>query len=163
MIACFDVDYRADKAHIGAVLIRNWTDSRPFREYKKEISHIQDYVPGQFYKRELPCIMQLLDEIVEPIDGIVIDGYVWLTEGKKGLGGYLYEALNQSIPVVGVAKNYFKDNTAIEVFRGDSKKALYVSAAGIDAAIAAKKIEQMDGEFRNPTILKYVDQLCRAW
>jgi deoxyribonuclease V len=163
VIACFDVDYKADKAHIGGVLIRKWTDAAPFREYGKVIDDIADYVPGQFYKRELPCIIQLLDEIVEPIDLIVVDGYVWLTDDKKGLGAYLYEALNQKIPVIGVAKNWFKDNTAIQVLRGESKKPLFVTAAGFDAKIAAKKIEQMDGEFRNPTILKQVDQLCRAW
>lgn len=163
MIACFDVDYKGDKAHIGGVLIRQWTDAVPFREYVKVIDDIADYVPGQFYKRELPCIIQLLDEITEPIDLIIVDGYVWLTDEKKGLGAYLYEALNQKTPVIGVAKNWFKDNTAIQVLRGESKKPLFVTAAGFDVKVAAKKIEQMDGEFRNPTILKHVDQLCRAW
>ena len=83
VIACFDVDYKGDKAHIGGVLIRKWTDEKPFREYGKVINDIADYVPGQFYKRELPCIIQLLDEIIEPIDLIVVDGYVWLTDEKK--------------------------------------------------------------------------------
>ncbi len=164
MIACFDVDYRDPMACIGGVLFRNWTDEEPFLTYQDVVKNVEEYVPGQFYKRELPCIRQLLDAIAEPIDIIVVDGYTWLDADKKGLGAYLYEDLGRKIPVIGVAKNkYKKADYAIEVFRGDSQKPLYVSAAGIKAALAADYIRQMAGEFRNPTLLKMVDALARDW
>ena len=163
MIACFDVDYKQTLGHIGGVLIRKWTATQSFKTYNLVVSDIEEYIPGQFYKRELPCILQLMDTIVEPIDLIVVDGYVWLTPDKKGLGAYLYEALNENIPVVGVAKNYFKDTQAIKVLRGESKKPLYITAAGIDEEWAAQQVQKMAGEYRFPTILKEVDHLCRAW
>ncbi|WP_207420305.1 hypothetical protein [Desertivirga brevis] len=51
----------------------------------------QEYIPGEFYKRELPGILSLLDKInFELIQAIIIDGFVILNdEGKPGLGGYL--------------------------------------------------------------------------
>ena len=163
MIACFDVDYREKHGHIGGVLIRKWTDDKAFINYNLVVGDIAEYVPGQFYKRELPCILKLMDTIVEPIDLIIVDGYVWLTPEKMGLGAYLYEALDETIPIVGVAKNYFKDTEAVQVLRGESKKPLYVTAAGISAEWAAQQVEKMAGEYRFPSILKEVDHLCRAW
>ena len=158
-----DVQYNGNENAVVACLgFKNWEDEKAVYAKQHFIEEIMPYVPGEFYQRELPCLLLALKEL-EDIECLVVDGYVWLTDEKKGLGAYLYEALNQKIPVIGVAKNWFKDNTAIQVLRGESKKPLFVTAAGFDAKIAAKKIEQMDGAFRNPTILKQVDQLCRAW
>jgi hypothetical protein len=39
---------------------------------------------------------------------IILDGYVALDDhGKIELGGYLFEALEQKYPVIGIAKNGF--------------------------------------------------------
>ncbi|WP_218965971.1 hypothetical protein [Snodgrassella communis] len=68
-------------------------------------NNIAPYQSGQFYRQELPCIMALLDKIgLSTISTIVIDGYVHLADGKIGLGGYLYHALDKTIPIIGVAK-----------------------------------------------------------
>ncbi|WP_218965899.1 MULTISPECIES: hypothetical protein [Snodgrassella] len=71
-------------------------------------NNIAPYQSGQFYRQELPCIMALLDKIglstISTISTIVIDGYVHLADGKIGLGGYLYHALDKTIPIIGVAK-----------------------------------------------------------
>ncbi|MCJ8155622.1 hypothetical protein MKJ01_17835 [Chryseobacterium sp. SSA4.19] len=38
-------------------------------------------------------------------DSIIVDGYVTLdNDGKLGLGGYLYDAMGQKVPVIGLAK-----------------------------------------------------------
>jgi len=97
-------------------------------------------------------------------DILVVDGYVTLNdEGKKGLGGYLYEALEQRYPIIGIAKNEFseKDSKRRKVLRGESIKPLYVTAIGIDVDEVCSEIERMHGEFRIPTLLKLVDQLSR--
>jgi len=48
------------------------------------------------------------------------------------------------------------------VLRGDSRRPLYVTAAGLDPAAAALHVRSMHGPFRIPTLLKRVDQLCRT-
>jgi deoxyribonuclease V len=164
MIACFDVDYRGEMAHVGGLVFEEWTDAEPFRAYQMVIDGIEDYVPGEFYRRELPCLIQLLDQMTEPISVVVIDGYAWLSEDKKGLGAYLHEAIRASVPIIGVAKNKFqRADTAVEVLRGDSEKPLFVSAAGISTELAADYIKKMHGDYRFPTMLKAVDQLARSW
>lgn len=58
-----------------------------------------------------------------------MDGFVVLDdEGRLGLGGYLYEALNQKIPVNGVAKNNFAKIKTFKtpILRGDRQKPLYI-------------------------------------
>jgi deoxyribonuclease V len=74
----------------------------------------------------------------------------------------LYEALGRRLPIVGVAKNRFHTNgAAIEVYRGDSKRPLFVTALGVDPQAAAIEVQRMHGEHRLPTVLKRVDRLCR--
>jgi len=79
------------------------------------------------------------------------------------LGAYLYEALGEEIPVIGVAKKNFLSNTknVREVLRGESQKPLYVSSMGIDIDQAAEKIRNMKGEYRFPKMLKLVDRKGR--
>lgn len=95
---------------------------------------------------------------------IIVDGYVTLdNEGKIGLGGHLFEALEEKIPVVGIAKNGFNvpDDQRRTVYRGESKTPLFLTAIGVDVDEVQVKIEQMHGNFRIPTLLKKLDQLTR--
>ncbi|MEM7535824.1 MAG: endonuclease V [Chloroflexota bacterium] len=178
MIACIDVDYRTNgdtqrEFGVAACLtMETWTSSVPTSEHIAVIEPIEPYVPGQFYRRELPCILAVLEKIApeHTPDAIIVDGYVWLPEQKKGLGMHLYEALETQIPVIGVAKKTFagldsSDDDAQKrvamVYRGQSKKPLYVTAMGIPVVEAATHIESMHGDHRLPTLLKQVDQLCR--
>ena len=166
MIACLDVDYKENEAQIACLLFEDWKDEHPHSITTLEIRDIQEYVPGQFYKRELPCIIQVLEKITTPLDVIVIDGYVWLKdEQSPGLGAYLYEHLNETIPIVGVAKNKYKDDQGCsgKVLRGQSAKPLYVTVAGMDLTAALAHIKNMHGSYRIPTLLKLVDQSCRDW
>ena len=76
---------------------------------------------------------------------------------------HLYEKTGQKVPVIGVAKNRFKDTPpACEVLRGSSQNPLLVTATGIPLAKAKQNIAQMHGQHRIPTLLKRVDQLCRG-
>ena len=113
----------------------------------------------------MPCILQVLELCQqEAIEAIIIDGYVVLdNEGKLGLGGYLYQSLEERIPIIGVAKRAFVKNTdqLIKLERGKSRNPLYITSLGIDLQDAATKIENMKGEYRIPTLLKLVDQESR--
>jgi deoxyribonuclease V len=172
VIVCLDVGYfdstaissRHPQGIAAAVAILNWEDPTPIWENQLHISDIEPYVPGEFYKRELPCLRAVLDTVPYPIQCIVVDSYVWLdAAGKAGLGGHLYEALGQTIPVIGVAKTRFQSaTTAAELCRGKSQSPLFISSAGIELPDAISAIQKMEGEHRIPTLLKRVDRLSRS-
>lgn len=104
----------------------------------------------------------MLEKVKEDIDIIITDSFVWVNEYKKGLGAYLYEAVNPKIPVIGVAKSYLKGSTSyVKVYRGKSKNPLYISAIGIDLKDSVRLIRNLKGGFRIPDILKKVDRLSR--
>ena len=164
MIACVDVDYRDDGAVAACVLFRTWSDAEAAGIHVHRIERVEPYQPGQFYKRELPCLLSVLADVPQPLETVVIDGYVWLEdETKPGLGGHMFEALGRTVAVVGVAKTCFASARAARaVVRGTSRKPLFVTAVGMDVEEAARQVRDMHGEFRIPTLLKRVDQLCRT-
>ena len=158
MIVAVDVDYRAKEAVAACVGFANWTDeTAAFERIVRVPGAAAAYVPGQFYLRELPCVLAALRGVTADI--VVVDGYVMLTAGKRGLGGHLHEAIHK--PVVGVAKNEFRGATAERVVRGASKKPLFVTSAGMSVKDAAAAVRSMHGAFRIPTLLARADHLCR--
>jgi deoxyribonuclease V len=162
MIAAFDVHYWGDeRASAAAVLFHNHTDAESAIEFVGLTYGISRYIPGQFYRRELPCILSLLEQFAEAPDEMLIDGYVMLGD-RPGLGQHLFESLSGKIPVIGVAKSKYKDSSAVEVFRGGSKRPLYVTSAGIDPHEASERIRLMYGAHRVPVLLKRVDLLARG-
>ena len=165
MILAFDTFYFGATAKTCCVQFLNWSDKTPFKTFEESINDVEEYKSGEFYKRELPCILSLLKQIdLKDCEAIVIDGFVNLDDdGKYGLGAYLYDELEGKIPVIGVAKNDFRNikKTRVEVFRGKSKKPLYVTSKGIDLMKASDLIENMQGNYRIPSLLKLVDSLGR--
>lgn len=163
MIIAVDVRYEKNSAKIGGVLFEHWDDPTPAKELVSLIDRIDDYEPGKFYKRELPCILKLIQEYDLKLQCIVIDGYVYLDGiSRPGLGKRLYDALNGEVAVIGVAKRPFRDiSKEYKVLRGDSNKPLFVTVAGCNSEEAKENIRKMHGRHRLPTLLKWVDQLCR--
>ncbi len=159
-----DVHYNEYSAVVAGLGFTDWRAAQADQEWVKCVGGIADYEPGAFYKRELPCILSLFGDLNTPIDTIVIDGFVTLGPAlADGLGMHLYRALGASVPIVGVAKRPFKDTPSqCELFRGGSQKPLFVTAAGMEMDRAKGFIAEMHGCFRLPTLLKRVDQLCRA-
>ena len=163
MILAFDTYYFGNKAKTVCIAFNE--EETEIKFYYEVIDSVEEYIPGQFYKRELPCIKNLIKKIdISDVKYIIIDGFVFLDDSKKlGLGGFLYKELNNEIPVIGVAKTNF---ASIEkekrlLFRGNSQNPLYITAIGIDVDDALKKIENMNGEFRVPTLLKTLDRLTK--
>jgi len=164
MIACFDVYYSGEKATAAAIVFSDWQSRVSEFAYTASLSEVAEYEPGKFYLRELAPLLSVIEKIKQPIEAFVIDGYCHLSPDlKPGLGAYLFESLQQDVAVVGVAKNRYRDSQhAVEVTRGQSSKALFVTSIGIASELAAKHVRSMDGEFRMPTILKAVDRLSRT-
>jgi len=163
--ACVDVDYRGDEARAACVLFRDWADAAPAAEVVEAVRGVAPYVPGQFALRELPCLLAVLGRVAGPLELVVVDGYVWLGEdGRPGMGAHLYEALGRQVPVVGVAKSRFAGSRfAVPVVRGvNGTSPLFVTAAGMEAAEAARLVQAMHGPYRLPTLLKHADALCRG-
>ncbi|MEN4762462.1 MULTISPECIES: endonuclease V [unclassified Chryseobacterium] len=165
MIYAFDTYYYDDYANTICIAFKDWDSEHENEIFSEKTPITSDYESGAFYKRELPCILSLLNKIkLENEDIIIVDGYVTLdNDGKIGLGGYLYEALDKKYPIVGIAKNGFAspDFMRREVFRGESKTPLFLTAKGINVDEVKPKIENMHGNFRIPTLLKKLDQLTR--
>ncbi|MEZ0609898.1 endonuclease V [Fibrella sp. WM1] len=162
MILAVDAYYLDNTAKVVGILVKDWTDPTPYLTESTIIHGINDYEPGAFYKRELPCLIKFLEKIdLSLVTIIVIDGFIFLDDtNKKGLGAYLYDYLTCSIPVIGVAKSSFlsAETSAIKVWRRDSKNPLFVTAVGIELSQAAAHVRSMAGNYRIPTLLKTLDQ-----
>ncbi len=163
MFACLDVAYgRTDNARTGCVVFDAWTSSAPVHEFTVMSERVAPYEPGQFYRRELPCLLAAIGQLKVQPETIIVDGFVWLDgAGRPGLGAWLFEALNKSVAVVGVSKTAFQGAVSEFVLRGGSKRPLYVTAAGINPVEAACHVSAMHGPNRIPTLLQRVDRLCR--
>ncbi|MEK8129005.1 endonuclease V [Paenibacillus filicis] len=162
MIIAVDVYYEEKKAKSVGVIFHNWEDSKPLEVITCDTENPHEYEPGFFYKRELPCIQELLKLTdINQIHTLVVDGYVYLNnERKPGLGHYVYTNFSGNIPVIGVAKNAFHDNEAVvqKIYRGHSSKPLYITSVGMELAVAAGHIQRMHGEYRFPHLLKLLDK-----
>ncbi len=162
MIAAFDVHYLPDgNASAAAVLFERYTDAHPARELTAVTAEAFRYIPGQFYKRELPCILGLIARFEAPPRELIVDGYVRLG-ARPGLGLHLYEFFQEKMPVIGVAKSRYRSASGFELLRGKSQRPLFVTAAGIDLLDAAARIASMHGSHRIPDLLKRADLLARS-
>jgi deoxyribonuclease V len=162
MIACLDVDYRDTEGFAAGVVFRDWPDARATEERVVRITDVQPYEAGQFFRRELPCLLAIL-RTLPPVETVIVDGYVWLDgPSKPGLGAHLHQALDGRVAVIGVAKTKFRGADGVcEVTRGTSKRPLFVTAAGMEPEAAAEFVRSMHGKYRIPTLLARVDYLCR--
>ena len=164
MILAVDVQYSNYYAVAGGVVFECWQDKAAQIECVSLMEGVAKYEPGKFYKRELPCILKLIAAHHLKPESILVDGYVFLDGfSDAGLGKYLYDALNGEAAVVGVAKKRFKSiGSQYEVFRGKSRRPLYITAAGMDIERAKENVRAMHGKNRLPTLIKRADQICRG-
>lgn len=162
MLLATDVHYRSGTAKAVCIAFRNWSDEAPVQVYETWVPEVAEYLPGQFYRRELPCILAVLQTVdLTDAEALIIDGYVVLNDaGEYGLGGHLYEALERKIPVIGVAKTRFHLNSkhVAEVRRGKSQNPLFVTSIGIPLEQAAAVVQGMAGNYRMPHLLQLLDK-----
>jgi deoxyribonuclease V len=165
MIIALDVHYKDDGSAKSVGTLFDWSDVLPKEILIEYINETDEYIPGEFYKRELPCLLKIIEKVnINDLEAIVIDGYVYIDNDKRfGLGGHLWQALNKQIPIIGVAKNFYHGNTETvkQIYRGKSKKPLYISSIGLELDMVSDFIIQMPGEFRMPDLLKQLDTITK--
>lgn len=163
-LVAVDVDYdeAADSALAAAVVFDGWVAEAPLHQATREHRGLAAYEPGAFYRRELPCVVPLLESLRaewKP-QAVIVDGFVDLGEGRAGLGRHLFDALGGTMEVIGVAKTPFTGRPGVPVVRGEATKPLWVTSTG-DAHEAARGVASMHGPYRVPSLLRLVDQLAR--
>ena len=163
-----DTYYYSDTdSYTVGVVFSEFTDQKPIDIISVHTSKFGSYVPGQFYKRELPGVLDLLKLIdLKEFDTIILDSYYSMVDqvGKviPGLGEKLDEKLGRPdwITIIGVAKSLFGRSSEIckEVIRGEAMKPLYVSSRpGEDLDFISEEIKSMYGPYRLPYLLKLLD------
>jgi exodeoxyribonuclease-5/deoxyribonuclease V len=179
-----DTYYFSDtEAKTVGVVFENWGDSEPKEILEAWTYKFGPYIPGEFYKRELPCMMDLLMKIpdLKDYDAIIIDGLAHLPKSTDGLGMRLEAALEEKgiidrstqygidhVGIIGVAKSRFseadEDTGISKVYRGGAKTPLYVDTTwfGYSSNSAGECIKSMHGLHRIPTLLKLVDTITRT-
>ncbi len=160
-----EVDTTATIATVAGIRFTGIEQNHILSKHKIQVDHVEPYQSGQFYKREMPCILKLLQQISEPYDIIIIDGYVYLDgKSQEGLGKYLYDNLQDKKPVIGIAKNKFHAITDdYAIYRGTSKKPLYVTAIEIATPQALAMVQKLAGNHRLPNVITMVDHLSRGY
>lgn len=159
-----DAAYGPDRSVGAAVVGGAWDQDTVIAHAVHRSGPAAPYQPGALYKRELPLLLGVLEQIGPGPAVIVVDGYVVLSaKGRLGLGGHLAAALGDGRPVIGIAKSAFRDVLSYSqpVRRGRSNLPLYVTASGIDLSRAAALVGAMHGSFRLPTLVRLVDGLTR--
>lgn len=166
MYLALDVHYKTNYAKSVGLTFLDKDDETPQDVFIETIEAVASYQPGEFYKRELPCLLAVTSKVdLNTINAIIVDGHVYVdNNGQFGLGGYLYEALDKKVPIIGVAKRGFHANkeTVKEIFRGTSNNPLHISVIGMDLEIAAQCIQEMHGAHRHPTLLKTLDGITKS-
>ena len=166
-IALLDVHYKGTGARAACILGETWESESPSQTYVQFVGTAEPYEPGNFFRRELPCLLSVLRLLPSLPDVIVVDGYVWLSSVQRpGLGAHLYEALGKGTPVVGIAKSAFVGadscSAVARVFRGNSRNPLFVTAVGMELMFAGQWVGRMAGKHRIPKMLRIADQLSRG-
>lgn len=162
LFVAVDVHYRGETEARAAVVAAH---DRTFAEIAwtrtAMVTPGAPYQPGEFFRRELPALRAVIPA-GEELALIVIDGYVDLDPaGRPGLGAHV--RAEYGVPVIGVAKTAFATAThAAQVLRGQSRRPLYVTSAGISRTEAVLVVSEMAGRFRLPDALKLADRLARG-
>lgn len=156
MVIALDSYYNNSVCNTSLVLFANEKSSEPIYTDTIYTPIPCEYIPGEFYRRELPGIEKIIDKFVyehhdwwDEVKFVMVDSFVTLEKDGKtwdGLGAKVYDYLEryahkqrypehehhkyELVPVIGVAKTNFGDcdNSWLTEFahRGESDNALYV-------------------------------------
>ncbi|MGW5043278.1 endonuclease V, partial [Streptomyces parvulus] len=70
------MSYSDDSALAAGMVIESWESNVVVERLTVKVDSRASYIPGKFYLRELPCIVELLKHVEHPLECIVVDGYV---------------------------------------------------------------------------------------
>jgi len=113
MIAALDVGYDGrDMATAAAVVFERFGDTVAKATYTAAVGAAEDYVPGRFYRRELPALLAVLEKMPRMPGTLIVDGYA-VRGDRPGLGAHLWLRLDRRVAVIGVAKSRFEGAQAV--------------------------------------------------
>lgn len=162
LAAC--VHYHGDGALAAAVAFDEWDAPEASRTFTSHVAHVDKPARGKPDLRELPCLLQLLQEHALKPDVILIDGPVHLDAAETpGLGRSLYDALGGQTAIIGVSTRSMPGMPAqFEVYREEEARPLIVTCVGIDLGAAKVRVRTMHGKRRIPTLLKLAARIARS-
>ena len=163
LCAAVDVHYLSTGgARAAAVLAADAAFAHVLAERTAVVPQAAPYRPGEFYRRELPPLRAVLEDL-SGLDLLVVDGYADLDpDGRPGLGAHVHAELGP-VPVIGVAKSRFRTAPhAVPVLRGSSVRPLFVTAAGNVCGRRRGLVRRMAGRYRLPDALRRAETLARA-
>jgi deoxyribonuclease V len=163
-----DVAYHDGTGYGIGLVFSKFTDDTAESVIEVIVPDVGEYVPGEFYKRELKVLLAIHEEYVrlykkEPLC-IFIDAYVDLGD-KKGCGQYFADAIENTAVIIGIAKNAYvpADKVCEKVLRGTSVKPLFVTSTIVPKEDAAVLVKMLHGENRFPTLIKKTDMLTKEF
>lgn len=110
-IAALDVGYRTAGALGAGVLFRGWRADRAVAEATVKAATVAEYVPGEFFQRELPILLSILKELPQEPNHIVVDGYVCLTHARTAES--VRSSRRQISPIVSVPVRHSRTTSAL--------------------------------------------------
>jgi deoxyribonuclease V len=163
-----DVAYHNGIGYGIGLVFNKFTDDVADGVIEVIVPDVGDYIPGEFYKRELKVLVAIYKEYIKiykkPPLLIFIDAYVNLGD-KIGCGQYFAEDIDNASVIVGIAKNAYTpaDSICEKVLRGDSIKPLFVTSTIISKEAAAVVVKKLHGKHRFPTLIKKTDMLTKEF
>ncbi len=157
-IAILDVRYDlTGNATAACVVLRSFDSSESLEERTARVR-----VGASHDERELRPLRAVLEKVRSELQVVVIDGYVWLDgTTRPGPGARLYQALGESVAVLGIAKTRCAggEPEALEVRRGRASSPLFVTAVGFPPPVIGKLVKAMHGRGRVPWALARAAEL----
>lgn len=171
--------YGKNDCYTVGIIFDNFKSSEVEKEFSTHIRKFAKYIPGSFWKRELPGILSIIRKVnMDEIGTIIVDGYCWLNDSnsiipRKGIGQVLYETIRTRFPdihIIGIAKSLFgvySPDIYTRAMRGKSIRPLYITVAGnnnvTERKKAAFKLIHMKGRCRIPDLLEFLDKETKKY
>lgn len=170
MILAIDSYYYSDiDCYTVGISFDTWEQSTPTCIRSCHTSGFSPYVPGEFYKRELPGILGIIQLFDTNPDIIVVDSFITLEDMdgniKEGLGAHLLDSLNYSPIIVGVAKSMYCrcNEISLPLRRGNAINPIWIQGLGCTNEEALSFISRMHGVYRIPDLLKLLDKETKKY
>ncbi len=146
----------ARRATAACVVLRSFDSSSSMEERTVEV---------RTPTTDLDLLRSALKRLSTEVQVVVLDQYVWLDgTTRPGMGALLYQALDESVSVMGVAEEPCEDGNpeALGIARGHSARPLFVTSVGFPPPVVGKLVRAMHGRGRIPWALSRAAKLARG-
>ncbi|MDF3071443.1 MAG: Endonuclease [Polyangiaceae bacterium] len=77
-IALLDAHYddSSRQGRVACLVAADWGAAEPKSQHVLAVYDVKPYRPGHFFERELPGLLAIFGVVREPLEAIVVDGYV---------------------------------------------------------------------------------------